>query len=66
MHAGQQGQARSQAYALALEELGFDWHWDGSEPVRAYIEREHPHLLRAYDADFLVNAIERARERVSS
>ncbi|MBC5767681.1 hypothetical protein [Ramlibacter albus] len=43
---------------LALEELGLDWHWDASEPVRQYIEREHPHLLRAYDADFLVKAIE--------
>ena len=38
--------------------MGLDWHWDGSEPVRAYIEREHPHLLRVYDADFLVSAIE--------
>ena len=45
-------------YALAFEELGLECHWDGSEPVRAYIEREHPHLLRVYDADFLVKAIE--------
>ena len=31
------------------------------EGVRAWLERERPHLLRAYDADFLVNAIERSR-----
>jgi hypothetical protein len=66
MHAGQQAPARPHAYAVALEELGLDWQWDGNEPVRAYIEREHPHLLRVYDADFLVNAIECARQRVSS
>ena len=57
MQAQQQTQAYER-YALAFEELGLDWHWDGSEPVRAYIEREHPHLLRVYDADFLVSAIE--------
>jgi hypothetical protein len=31
------------------------------EGVRAWLERERPHLLRAYDADFLVSAIERSR-----
>ena len=61
-------QARQQVpphgqYRLAFEELGLDWHWDGREPVRAYIEREHPHLLRVYDADFLLNAIEAVRTR---
>ena len=64
MQARQQMQAHAQ-YLLAFEELGLDWHWDGKEPVRAYIEREHPHLLRVYDADFLVNAIESTRQRVS-
>ena len=34
---------------------------DCSEGVRAWLERERPHLLRAYDADFLVNAVERSR-----
>ena len=62
MQAQQQVQA-GERYALALEELGLDWHWDGREPVRAYIEREHPHLLRVYDADFLVNAIEGIKSR---
>jgi hypothetical protein len=57
MQARQQMQPHER-YALALEELGLDWDWDGSEPVRAYIEREHPQLLRVYEIDFLVSAIE--------
>jgi len=57
-----------QAYNLAFEELGLDWHWDDTRPagpqaVREYLEREHAHLLRAYDADFLVSAIEQAKAR---
>jgi hypothetical protein len=65
MQALQQRQP-NERYALAFEELGLDWHWDGKEPVRAYIEREHPHLLRVYDADFLVNAIESICSRVQA
>jgi hypothetical protein len=53
-------------YMLAFEELGLEWHWDGTEPVRSYLEREHPHLLRVYDADFLVNAIEDISRRNGS
>lgn len=66
-------QAHRQAYNAAFEELGLSWHWDpatyaclpatGPEGLRAYLEKEHPHLLRAYDADFLVNAIETAKCR---
>ncbi|MEO8655023.1 MAG: hypothetical protein ABI409_12935 [Ramlibacter sp.] len=62
-----------QAYNAAFEELGLSWHWDsvtyaclpgaGREGLRAYIEKEQPHLLRAYDADFLVDAIEAAKAR---
>lgn len=62
MQAQQQTRA-GERYTLAFAELGLDWHWDGREPVRAYIEREHPHLLRVYDADFLVNAIEHVSAR---
>jgi hypothetical protein len=61
------------AYNAAFEELGLNWHWDpvtfaclpgtGTEGLRNYIEREQPHLLRAYEADFLVNAIETAKAR---
>jgi hypothetical protein len=64
MRAQQQTQPQAQQYLLAFEELGLEWNWDGSEPVRAYIEREHPHLLRSYDMEFLVNAIENTRKRV--
>jgi hypothetical protein len=61
-----------QAYNSAFEELGLPWSWDratcaslppGADGVRQYLEREHPHLLRAYEPDFLVNAIESARSR---
>lgn len=61
------------AYNAAFAELGLSWHWDattyarlqahGSEGVRTYLETEHSHLLRAYDADFLVDAIETTRAR---
>jgi hypothetical protein len=58
------------AYHAAFEELGLSWEWDpathgeGPAGLRAYLEREQPHLLRAYDADFLVNAVESTRERL--
>jgi hypothetical protein len=49
------------------------WHWDpatfarlqgrGRERVRLYLEAEHAHLLRAYEADFLLEAVETARAR---
>lgn len=66
-------EAHRQAYNAAFEELGLNWHWDpvtyaclperGSKGLRSYLQKEHPHLLRAYDADFLVNAIETAKSR---
>jgi hypothetical protein len=31
--------------------------------VLEYVLREHPHLLRSYDGDFLVGAVESARQR---
>jgi hypothetical protein len=62
-----------QAYNAAFDELGLSWHWDpvtyaclpaaGPEGLRAYLEKEHAHLLRAYEADFLVTAIETAKSR---
>jgi hypothetical protein len=57
------------AYNATFSALGLDWFWDTDthrsllakaqerEPVRVYIETHQPHLLKAYDADFLVNAI---------
>jgi hypothetical protein len=63
------------AFNAAFYELGLRWHWDENtydalcaEPcerhrVRRYVEAEHPHLLRAYDADFLAQAVIEAKER---
>lgn len=65
------------AYNVAFGELGLEWHWDANtynelrtigkqkEPVRTFLESQHPHLLRAYDADFLVNAIESKRKQLN-
>lgn len=68
-----EAEAHRQAYNAAFEELGLSWHWDrktyealpeaAPEGLRAYLEQEHAHLLRAYDADFLINAIETAKQR---
>jgi hypothetical protein len=41
--------------------LGPQRHGEGREGLRAYVEKELPHLLRAYDAEFLVDALARAR-----
>jgi hypothetical protein len=63
------------AFNAAFHELGLRWHWDGAtwstlsssacehERVRRYVEEEHPHLLRAYDADFLSQAVVRTKQR---
>jgi hypothetical protein len=69
----QQAEAQRLAYNAAFDELGLSWSWDAEtfarlpagarQRVQAYLEREHPHLLRAYDADFLVQAVENTKER---
>lgn len=59
------------AYNAAFYELGLRWHWDGAtwgelllhseQPrhrLRHYLQTRQPHLLTAYDADFLAEAIE--------
>lgn len=60
------------AYNGAFEELGLNWNWDratfarihaqGRHGVRAYLETEQSHLLRAYEVDFLLGAIETAKD----
>jgi hypothetical protein len=65
--------AHRHAYNAAFEELGLNWHWDpvtfarlpqaGRDGVRAYLHGEQAHLLRAYESDFLVDAIETAKAR---
>ena len=66
-----QGEALElQAFNAAFYELGFRWYWDearyralldySSDPVECllhYIRTEHPHLLKAYDAAFLLRVI---------
>jgi hypothetical protein len=60
------------AYHAAFDELGLSWQWDpatygsGRAGLRAYLEQEQPHLLRAYDAEFLVEAVETTRARLES
>ena len=58
------------AYNAAFYELGFRWHWDSAtydelarrsadeaDRIRHYLSAQQPHLLKAYDADFLVELI---------
>lgn len=64
-------QSASHHYTAAFEELGLNWEWDpgtygsGREGLRAYLQKEQPHLLRAYEADFLVDAVESTRARLA-
>jgi hypothetical protein len=71
--ANQTPETHLNAYNAAFEELSLSWRWDaptyarlqhhGRGGVRAYLETEQAHLLRAYDADFLVDAIEAVKVR---
>jgi hypothetical protein len=66
-------EADRHAYNVAFDALGLGWHWDaatyasvqarGRDGLRSYLEAQHPHQLRAYDADFLAIAIEAAKAR---
>lgn len=65
-------EAQRHAYNAAFEELDLPWHWDAATyegllghgcGVRRYLETERPHLLRAYDPEFLVAAVEAAKAR---
>lgn len=63
------------AYNAAFYELGLRWCWDedtwrdlaaiGCEDsrIKTYLQKQQAHLLRAYDADFLVSAIKDAKAR---
>ena len=59
------------AYNAAFYELGFRWHWDSetygellargsdaAEGISHYLQTRQPHLLKAYDAPFLIQVIE--------
>ena len=45
-------------------DLSREWHALGRdrEQMRAWLQKERPHLLRSYDAEFLMNAAERTQE----
>ena len=57
------------AFNHAFRELELRWYWDAAtfqelkaivddgERIHAYMERHAPHLLKAYDATFLANAV---------
>jgi hypothetical protein len=67
-------EAERNAYNSAFSQMEIDWHWDaatyrelradGGQPVRRYVERHRPHLLRAYAIDCLVNAVESTRRHL--
>lgn len=63
------------AYNAAFYELGLKWHWDETvydnvlsghqerERLLGYLKTHQTHLLSAYDAEFLVAAIETTKAR---
>ena len=69
----QTGAARQPAHlgvCCAIDELGLDWefdpavHGEGRDALRRWLESERPHLLRAYDAEFLLEAVESTHARL--
>ena len=74
-HSSNQADAHRNAYNAAFHELGLSFHWDRARYqsvlcvdgeracVRRYLEQYQAHLLNAYDADFLVDAIQLAKQR---
>jgi hypothetical protein len=67
-------EAHRHAYNAAFHELDLNWYWDaatfagiqryGRAGVRAWVEDQQSHLLKAYPADFLLDAIEGTKTRV--
>lgn len=67
--------AQRQAYNAAFAELGLRWYWGSGDYIgqmgvesqrshlRRYVENHHPHMLKVYDAEFLVNAIQKVMTR---
>ena len=64
------------AYNASFEELGLDWRWDRAvmrelaaipvetARVAAYLQAHHPHLLKAYPAEFLAGLIVQTKDRL--
>jgi hypothetical protein len=65
------------AYNAAFYALGLRWHWDRDtyaalqafaspcDRIRRYLETQHPHLLKAYDPEFLAHAVEARKPQMS-
>jgi hypothetical protein len=63
------------AYNAAFYELGLKWYWDGRiypsvlgrdderDCLRTYLQTHQSHLLKAYDAEFLIDAIQTTKAR---
>ena len=68
-------ESERRAFNAAFYELGLRLYWDkgtyqslSANPcerarVRGYLEGEQSHLLRAYDAEFLADAVIRAKQQ---
>ena len=75
IHAADAADVHRNAYNAAVYELGLRWHWDSEtyrglssktcerERLRTYLETHQAHLLKAYDADFLIDAIQTTKAR---
>jgi len=69
-------EAARNAYNTAFSQMEIGWHWDaatyrelladGGQPVRSFVVRHRPHLLRAYGIDCLVDAVESTRRDLSA
>jgi len=67
--------AHRNAYNAAFYELGLRWHWDDAifqeelceegerDCLMNYLKTQQPHLLKVYDPDFLIDAIQAAKTR---
>ncbi len=63
------------AYNAAFYELGLSWHWDSDQfhelqslpcerdRIKTYMHTHQSHLLKVYDADFLIDAIQTTKSR---
>ena len=66
------------AFNAAFRELGLRWHWDAAtfgelkhaaddgQRIRTYLETRERHLLKAYDARFLIDAVRSAKAAASA
>jgi hypothetical protein len=73
----QADEATRNAYNATFAALELDWHWDretwlrlraagdGRAALRAYVQQQRPHLLRAYGVDCLIDAIEQTRRAIA-